>query len=125
MKYRSTTYLWLLVLLAPVALWPKDVVGVGIGQVMKAKSLPEATIALIDPESGTSSGTGGSDILLAVGDIILFQFSYAPVPDKSTRAMATYLTEYLPPNTEIVGVRLIDANGRTIEPRLPGMAGPG
>ena len=115
-------YAALLALLAPFVFSPSDVDGFGIGQVMKAKSLPDATVAVIDPESGTSSGTDGSDVNVGVGDILLFQFAYAPVPDKSNRSLQTYLTEYLPANTEVVGVRLIDANGETVEPRLPGMA---
>jgi hypothetical protein len=107
---------------ACAALLARDVHGFGIGQVMKAKSLPEATVAVIDPETGTSGGTSGSDVKIAVGDIILFRFAYAPVPDKSNRSMQTYLTEYVPPNTEVVGVRFIDSEGRTILPRLPGLA---
>jgi len=44
------------------------------------------------------------------------------VLDKRARGMQTYLTEYVPPNTEVVGVRIIDGSGRTIEPRYPGLA---
>jgi hypothetical protein len=94
----------------------------GVAQVMTSKSLPAATVAVIDPESGTSSGTAGSDVRVAVGDIILFRFAFTPVPDKINRGLQGYLTEYLPPNTELVGVRITDATGNTIEPRYPGVA---
>jgi MYXO-CTERM domain-containing protein len=110
------------VILAAAAALPSDVRGFGIAVVLNSKSLPEATVAVIDPESGTSSGTAGSDVNIAAGDIILFRFAFAPVPDKSNRSIQSYLTEYLPPGTELVGVRIIDAQGRTIRPRLPGLA---
>jgi len=99
-----------------------DADGVGMAQVMTEKSLPDATVSVLDPESGTSSGTTGSDINLAVGDVLLFRFAVSPVPDKRNRGIQTYLTEYVPPNMEVVGVRMIDADGVTIKPRLPGLA---
>ncbi len=95
--------------------------GDGVAQVMTSKSLTQATVDVIDPESGTSTGTGGTDVRIAVGDIISFKFRFTPVPDKVNRGLQGYLTEYLPPNTEIVGVRITDAAGRTIEPRYPGI----
>ncbi len=95
--------------------------GDGVAQVMTSKRLPDATVAVIDPESGTSSGTAGSDVRIAVGDIILFKFEFTPVPDKVNRGLQGYLTEYLPPNTELVGVRITDLDGNTLEPRYPGL----
>jgi hypothetical protein len=109
--------------LACAALVEGDVSGFGMAQVIEAKSLPQATVAVIDPESGTSSGTGSLfGVKLEVGDIILFRFAFTPVPDKRNRGIQSYITEYLPPNTEVVGVRIIDSNGFTIEPRHPGLA---
>src|SRR5689334_13325366 len=92
----------------------------GVAQVLTSKSLPPATVALIDPESGTSSGGGTTDVKVGVGDVVLFRFKYFPVPDKIIRGLQGYLTEYVPPNTEVVGVRIIDQNGLTIPPRYPG-----
>jgi hypothetical protein len=37
-----------------------DARGDSVVQFMTAKSLPDATVAVIDPESGTSTGTGGA-----------------------------------------------------------------
>jgi MYXO-CTERM domain-containing protein len=91
-------------------------------QFMTAKSLPDATVAVIDPESGTSSGTEGQDVNLAVGDIILFKFTVASAPDGGMRGIQAYITEYVPPNTEVVGVRIIDADDRTLPPRRAGLA---
>src|SRR5688572_3006602 len=94
----------------------------GVGQIMTAKALPEATIQVIDPESGTSGGGSTTDdINLAVGDIILFRFEYTPVPDKIIRGIQGYVTEYIPPNTRVVGFRITDKDGNTLKPRWPGV----
>ena len=106
---------------AMCVLLASDAFGDGVAQIFTANSLPEATVAVIDPESGTSTGSGG-EVRLDVGDVILFRVAFAPVPDKVNRGMMAYLTEYVPPNTEVVGVRMIDANGRTVRPRYPGLA---
>ncbi len=94
----------------------------GVAQVLSNKTLPAATVALIDPETGTSSGGGTTDVKVSVGDVILFRFKYFPVPDKIVRGLQGYLTEYIPGNTEVVGVRIVDENGLTIMPRYPGIA---
>ncbi len=92
-----------------------------VAGLMVSKSIPPATIAVIDPESGTSSGgSAGTDLRLAPGDVILFRLNYIAMPDRVARGVAGYLTEYIPANTEVVGVRLIDAAGRTIVPNPPG-----
>ena len=96
--------------------------GDGIAQLTTAKSIPQATIAVIDPESGSSTGGGNTDVKVAAGDIILFRIHFVSVPDNDLRGIQGYLTEYVPANTEVVGVRLIDEQGRTIRPRLPGLA---
>ncbi len=94
----------------------------GVAPVLTPPRITAATVALIDPESGASSGTSGSDTKIAIGDVISFRFKFFPVPDKILRGLGGYLTEFVPPNTVVVGVRLIDANGNTIEPELPGVA---
>ncbi|MBX3250310.1 MAG: VWA domain-containing protein [Myxococcales bacterium] len=96
--------------------------GDGVGLVMVAKSIPEATIAVIDPESGTSSGTGTTDVRVSPGDVILFRFNFFPVPGGQIHGLNGWLTEYVPANTEVVGVRIIDDRGNTILPRFPGLA---
>jgi hypothetical protein len=96
-----------------------------VGLILVAKTLPAATIAVIDPESGTSSGGSSSDVRIAAGDVILFRMSYFPLPDQQIRGLAGYLTEYLPNNTELVGIRFTDANGLTIRPNYPGLANDG
>src|SRR5262245_13568936 len=81
---------------------PKQASAQGVGYVMTGKTLPQATIEVIDPESGSSSGSGGSsEVRLSVGDVILFKFKYAPVPDGQIHGIGGWLTEYIPPNTQV------------------------
>ena len=82
--------------------------GQGSAPVLTSITIPQSTLAIIDPESGSSTGTAGSDTKLAVGDVISFRFTYYPVPDKILRGLQGYLTEYVPPNAEVVGVRFLD-----------------
>jgi von Willebrand factor type A domain/Putative metal-binding motif len=94
----------------------------GVGNVLIRKSIPAATIALIDPESGTSQGGGSTDVKIAAGDIISFRMLYLPVPEGQIRGLAGYLTDYIPSNTQVVGLRLLDENGLSIPPRFPGIS---
>jgi len=119
-KNRSAS-LTLLAALAAVAL-PADVAADGVAQLLTSKSIPEATIAVIDPEGGGGGGNLNTDVNVVPGDIILFQFNYAAVPSQILRGLQGYLTEYVPNNTRVVGVRLMDENGLTIRPRHPGLA---
>lgn len=111
-----------LVLLALVSV-PHSAFGQGTAQFMTAKSIPAATVAVIDPESGTSSGSGGTtDVKVGPGDIILFRFNYTPISKQGARGLQGYITEYIPPNTRVVGVRIIDKDGVTIAPRFSGIS---
>ena len=62
------------------------------------------------------------DVRLTAGDIILFRMNLFPVPNGQIHGLNGWLTEYIPPNTEVVGVRFIDPDGNTILPRQPGIA---
>ncbi len=95
--------------------------GKGTAAIMTSKSIPESTVAVIDPETGTSTGGASDDVKIAIDDIIVFRFNYTPVSKLSIQGIQAWLTEYVPPNTEVVGVRIIDQDGNTIPPRLPGL----
>ena len=99
-----------------------DAFGDGVGLVTVNKSIPASTVAVIDPESGTSSGGSSTDIRLAVGDVISFRFTFFPVPQQQIQGINGWITEYVPPNLQVIGVRLIDENGLTVVPQLPGLA---
>jgi hypothetical protein len=97
--------------------------GDGIAGILISQSIPPATVAVIDPESGTSSGgSSGTDVRLAPGDVILFRSNFQYLPDRVMRGVAAYLTEFIPGHTEVVGIRIIDASGRTIRPLFPGLS---
>jgi MYXO-CTERM domain-containing protein len=102
-------------------LFTSDALGEGVVYIETSKSLPAATVAVIDPEGGGAVG-GSSDVNLFAGDIILFQFNFTPVPDATNRGMNGYLTEYIPQNTEVVGMRLINKAGLSIKPNRAGFA---
>jgi hypothetical protein len=113
-----------LLLLAPTAVRAE-----GVAHVMTAKSIPASTVRVIDPETGTSQGSGGaSDVKVAVGDVISFRFRMFPVGDGKSVGMGAWLTDYIPNNTEVVGVRILadDTDGaEVIRPRYPGISNDG
>src|SRR5690606_5123193 len=71
---------------------------------------------------GTSSGGGSTDVRIAVGDVILFRFRYMSIAQSQLGGLNGWLTEYVPPNLQVVGVRLTDQDGLTVRPNLPGLA---
>jgi uncharacterized repeat protein (TIGR01451 family)/MYXO-CTERM domain-containing protein len=91
-----------------------------VAQVQTAKRIAKQTIQLIDPQGGTSTGGGGSNVNYAIGDILTFQIRFTPVENGATRGLGGYITEYVPPNTEVVGARIIGSNGETICPHRGG-----
>jgi len=95
-----------------------------VGQVQTAKRISRATVAVIDPERGTSTGRSG-DVRVGIGDVLTFVFQFTPVPNGAARGLGGYITEYVPPNTEVVGARLIDRAGRTVFPHRGGLAADG
>ncbi|MBI2892732.1 MAG: SUMF1/EgtB/PvdO family nonheme iron enzyme [Deltaproteobacteria bacterium] len=96
-----------------------------VGQIQTGKRISSETVALIDPESGLSLGGGSTDVRVAPGDILTFVFTFTPVPWLALRGTNGYVTEYIPPNTEVVGARIIDREGRTVRPRRAGLRGDG
>ncbi|NOY93083.1 MAG: VWA domain-containing protein, partial [Deltaproteobacteria bacterium] len=92
-----------------------------VGQVQTAKRIARSTLAVIDPETGTSTGTAGSGVRVAVGDILTFTFQFTPIPNGAPRGLGGYITEYVPPNTVVVGARIIDRDGNTVPPHRGGL----
>jgi len=93
-----------------------------VAQVQTAKRIAETTVQLVDPQGGTSMGGAGSSVNYAVGDILTFIIRFTPVQNGATRGLGGYITEYIPPNTEVVGARFIDAAGQTVCPHRGGLA---
>lgn len=87
-----------------------------VAQVQTAKRIARSTVVLLDPQGNPGGGGAGTDTVLQVGDIITFIFQFTPVPNNATRGAGGYITEYVPPNTEVVGARIIDRDGNTVAP---------
>ncbi len=115
-----TAALLMAVLVTAVLVTPAQ--GEGVTPIITNKSIPEATVSVIDPETGSSTGGGTTDVNVAPGDIILFQMTLTAVPDNSVRGVQSYVTDFIPANTEVVGIRIIDADGLTIPPNVYGLA---
>src|SRR5687767_11447444 len=82
-------------------------------QYLASQPLPEGTVAVIDPAVGSSSGTPGSEVRVAVGDVLRFRFEVASLPASALRGLQSYVTVYIPPGAELVGARIVDAAGST------------
>ncbi|HEV8325282.1 MAG TPA: hypothetical protein VG389_26965 [Myxococcota bacterium] len=93
-----------------------------VAQLQIYKRLTAETIALIDPQGGTSMGGASTDVMYAVGDVLTFRIAFTPVPNGATRGLGGYITEYVPGNTEVVGARIVDGTGNTLPPHRGGLA---
>lgn len=91
-----------------------------VGQVQTAKRISAQTVSLLDPQGNPVPGGTGTDTKAEIGDILTFVIQFTPVPNGASRGGGGYITEYVPANTEVVGVRLIDENGNTVAPKRGG-----
>jgi uncharacterized repeat protein (TIGR01451 family) len=98
--------------LAPVALWAHSV-----GQRQTTKFLaPETVQMLVDR---ANSGTPG----LVAGDVISYIIQFSPVANGANIGVAGYVTDYIPPNTEVIGASIVTPGGAgfvDVAPSLPG-----
>lgn len=98
--------------------------GDSVAQVATAKRISRQTVALIDPQGRpvvTDAGAAGTT-LAAVGDILTFVIQFTPVPNGAYRGLGGYITDYIPPNTEVVGARIVDRFGNTVSPHRGGLS---
>jgi large repetitive protein len=89
-----------------------------VGQVQTTKSLaPETVNLLLSRASGGSPG-------FAVGDIVSYIIQFTPVNNGADVGVAGYITDYIPPGTEVVDASIVfkDAAGNfvNIPPSFPG-----
>jgi uncharacterized repeat protein (TIGR01451 family) len=92
-----------------------------VAQVQTAKQITRETIVIIDPQGGGTAGSG-SDVAVSPGDVLTFRIRFTPVPNGATRGLGGYITDYIPQNTEVVGARIVDADGNTVAPHRGGFA---
>lgn len=88
-----------------------------VAQVQTAKRISQATVVALDPQGNPTPGGMGTDTKAKVGDVLTFILQFTPVPNNASRGAGGYITEYVPANTEVVGARIIDRNGKTIAPK--------
>lgn len=81
-----------------------------------------ATVALIHPVTGTSTGGASASVRYAVGDVLTHHIEVTLPMNGASRDMGGYVTVYVPPNTEVVGARFVDATGAAIAPDRGGIA---
>ncbi len=89
-----------------------------VGQVQTTKSLAPETVSLLLARAG--SGTPG----LQVGDVVSYIIQFSPVANNALVGVAGYITDYIPPGTEVVGAAIVakDSLGNfyNIPPSFPG-----
>ncbi len=88
-----------------------------VAQVQTAKRISQATVVALDPQGNPTPGGMGTDTKAKVGDVLTYIIQFTPVPNNASRGAGGYITEYVPPNTEVVGARIVDKNGKTIAPK--------
>ncbi|MCC6554239.1 MAG: DUF11 domain-containing protein, partial [Polyangiaceae bacterium] len=88
-----------------------------VAQVQTAKRISQATVIALDPQGNPTPGGVGTDTTAEVGDVLTYIIQFTPLPNNASRGAGGYITEYVPPNTEVVGARLIDKDGRTVPPK--------
>lgn len=109
---------------ASAALMTAPAKGDSVAQVATAKRISRQTVALIDPQGRPVASDAGvtSGTLAQVGDILTFVIQFTPVPNGAYRGLGGYITDYIPPNTEVVGARIVDRYGNTVAPHRGGLA---
>lgn len=99
------------------ALLPSVVLTHSVGQTQTTKFLAPESVQLLLDRAG--SGSPG----FQVGDIVSYIVQFTPVANGAVHGAAGYITDYLPPNTEVVGAAIVAASGGdfvNVAPALPG-----
>ncbi|MDH5672731.1 MAG: MYXO-CTERM sorting domain-containing protein [Myxococcales bacterium] len=96
-----------------------------VAQIATAVRISRSTAVLIDPQGRPGAPADGTDTAARPGDVLTFVAHFTPVPNGGVRGLGGYVTVYIPRNTEVVGVRFIDAEGNTVAPRRGGYCADG
>ncbi len=90
-----------------------------VGQVQTTKFLSPQTVLLL--QNRIAAGQPGG---FQVGDVMTYIIQFTPVRNGANTGVAGYITDYIPPGTEVVGASFVqkDASGNfsNIAPSLPG-----
>jgi uncharacterized repeat protein (TIGR01451 family) len=89
-----------------------------VGQVQTTKFLAPETVTTLLARAGT--GSPG----LAVGDVVSYIIQFTPVANGAVVGAGGYITDYIPPGTEVVGAAIVAKNGAgnftNVAPNFPG-----
>ena len=94
-----------------------NAIGHSVGQVQTTKFLAPETVQLLIGRAG--SGTPG----FQVGDIVSYIIQFTPVANNATYGVAGYVTDYIPPGTEVVGAAIVQPSGGNYVAVAPGLPG--
>ena len=90
-----------------------------VGQVQTTKFLSPQTIQLL--QNRIAAGQPGG---FQVGDVMTYIIQFTPVRNGANTGVAGYITDYIPPGTEVVGASFVQKDGSgnfvNIAPSLPG-----
>jgi uncharacterized repeat protein (TIGR01451 family)/MYXO-CTERM domain-containing protein len=136
--------IWLLAI--AMAITPPSVKADSVAQVSTSKFIADETrdvldcrVRPVDPDEPCNDCTPGDEFCepgmerpdagmggpgprtaLRPGDIISFRITFTPVPNGRIYGGGGWITEYVPPGTEVVGARIVDRDGNTVVPRRAG-----
>jgi hypothetical protein len=89
-----------------------------VGQVQTTKFLAPETVTTLLARAGTASPG------LAVGDVVSYIIQFTPVANGAVVGAGGYITDYIPPGTEVVGAAIVAkdslGNFSNIAPNFPG-----
>ncbi len=105
---------WLLAALACASLaWAHSV-----GQVQTTKFLAPETVSMLLARAG--SGSPG----LRSGDVVSYLIQFSPIRNGANTGVAGYITDYIPPGTEVIDAAIVTKDGAgnfyNIPPSFPG-----
>ncbi len=89
-----------------------------VGQVQTTKFLAPETVSMLLARAATTSPG------LAVGDVVSYIIQFTPVGNGALVGAGGYITDYIPPGTEVVGAAIVAkdslGNFNNIAPNFPG-----
>jgi uncharacterized repeat protein (TIGR01451 family) len=89
-----------------------------VGQVQTTKFMAPETVSMLLARAGTSSPG------LAVGDSLSYIIQFSPISNGADVGVAGYITDYIPPGTEVVGAAIVAKDGAgnyyNVAPNFPG-----
>jgi uncharacterized repeat protein (TIGR01451 family) len=97
--------------------WAGHTLAHSVGQTQTTKFLAPETVNMLIAKAGT--GSPG----FQVGDTVSYIIQFTPVSNGATHGVAGYVTDYIPPGTEVIGASFVAPSGATYSDVTPAMPG--